>query len=56
VVAQRSGIVQSSIARLESGRRMPTIDVLMRVASACDAELVIEFKPLVPPRKKRARG
>ena len=44
-LAARTGTTQSAIARLESGQRPPRIDTLLRIASALDAELVVELRP-----------
>ena len=45
-LAKKIGTAQSVIARLESGsdKRTPSLDLLSRVASACDAELELGFK------------
>ncbi len=45
-LAQKIKTTQSVIARLESGtdQRTPTLDLLARIASACDAELELGFK------------
>ena len=44
-LAALTGTTQSAIARLESGQRPPRIDTLLRIASALDAELVVELRP-----------
>lgn len=44
-LAERTGSSQSSIARVEAGGTVPTIDLLRRVAKALDAKLVIRFVP-----------
>ena|SRR3989338_11096274 len=45
-LAKKVGTTQSVIARLESGtdQRTPSLDLLARIASACDAELELGFK------------
>ncbi len=45
-LAKKIKTTQSVIARLESGtdKRTPSLDLLARVASACDAELELGFK------------
>lgn len=45
-LAQKIKTTQSVIARLESGtdKRTPSLDLLARIASACDAELELGFK------------
>ena len=44
-LAKKSGTTQSVIARLESGsdERMPSIDLLARIANASKAKLKLEF-------------
>jgi ribosome-binding protein aMBF1 (putative translation factor) len=44
-LAALCGTTQSAIARLESGRRAPRVDTLLRVAAALDCELVVELRP-----------
>lgn len=45
-LAKKIKTTQSVIARLESGtdKRTPSLDLLARIASACDAELELGFK------------
>ena len=45
-LAKKIGTTQSVIARLESGtdKRTPSLELLARIASACDAELQLGFK------------
>ena len=40
-IAKRVGTGQPAIARLESGRQLPTANTLLKVASSCGMELVI---------------
>ncbi|MFN7141103.1 MAG: helix-turn-helix domain-containing protein, partial [Limisphaerales bacterium] len=45
VVAKRSGLSQSMIARVERGTRIPTLDTILRIADALEvdfARIVIE--------------
>jgi len=43
-LAQRMGTTQSVIARLESGRRMPGVRTLERLAEATGTQLVVRFE------------
>jgi transcriptional regulator with XRE-family HTH domain len=43
-LAQRMGTTQSVIARLESGRRMPGVRTLERLAAATGTRLVVRFE------------
>jgi predicted transcriptional regulator len=44
-LAEKVGTKQPSIARLESGRSMPSLGFLQRVAEALDAEVEIRIVP-----------
>ncbi|MBA2358077.1 MAG: helix-turn-helix transcriptional regulator [Actinobacteria bacterium] len=44
-LAELCGTTQSSIARLETGRRAARLDTLLRVAHALDCELVVQLRP-----------
>ena len=44
-LARLTGTTQSAIARLESGKRPPRIDTLLRIAEALGAKLVVELRP-----------
>ncbi|WP_306322992.1 MULTISPECIES: helix-turn-helix transcriptional regulator [unclassified Streptomyces] len=44
-LAERCGMRQSQISRIEAGGTVPTIPLLKRLARALDAELTIEFTP-----------
>ncbi len=43
-LARRVGTSQPNIARLESGRRPPSLALLQRVAEALDTRLVVRFE------------
>ncbi len=43
-IAVRTGIARSNIARIESGKYVPTIEVLTKLALALDVKLVIAFQ------------
>ncbi|MEQ8746743.1 MAG: helix-turn-helix transcriptional regulator [Pyruvatibacter sp.] len=42
-LATRMGTTQSAIARMESGRQMPSTTTLMKVAEATGTELLVGF-------------
>lgn len=50
-LAERLGVHQSDVARMETGEHTPTLDRLIRVASGLDIELMID----ICPRKKAAK-
>jgi transcriptional regulator with XRE-family HTH domain len=57
-LARRLGMSQPAVARLERGDHNPTINMLMRLASALDVEFVLDIAPAMKDRKlvtKRAR-
>ncbi|WP_046471709.1 helix-turn-helix domain-containing protein [Allosalinactinospora lopnorensis] len=45
-LAQRTGLKQPAVARLEAGGTTPTFPVLERVAAALDMRLNVQFEPL----------
>lgn len=45
-LAQRMGTTQSAIARLESGKRTPSIDTVQRYARAVGARAVVRIEPM----------
>jgi ribosome-binding protein aMBF1 (putative translation factor) len=47
-LAERAGMTQSAISRLEAGGTIPTIGVLERLAAALSAELVVTLTPRPP--------
>ena len=44
-LAERTGIAQTEISRLENGTRNPSIKLLQRLAEGMDMTLTISFKP-----------
>jgi transcriptional regulator with XRE-family HTH domain len=44
-LAERAGMTQSAISRLEAGGTVPTIGVLERFATALSADLVVTLTP-----------
>lgn len=44
-LADRAGMTQSAVSRLEAGGTVPTIGVLERLAAALSADLVVTLKP-----------
>jgi ribosome-binding protein aMBF1 (putative translation factor) len=50
-VAQRMGTTQAVVARLESGRVMPSTRTLKRFAAATGTRLTISFTPGDPARR-----
>lgn len=42
-IADRTGIKRTNVARIESGRNAPTIEVLVKLAAALDMELKIRL-------------
>jgi transcriptional regulator with XRE-family HTH domain len=44
-LAEKVGIRQSSIAKIESGDYIPSLALLRRIAEALDAKIVIKFIP-----------
>jgi DNA-binding XRE family transcriptional regulator len=52
-LAQAMGTTQTAIARLESGRQMPSTRTLQRFAKATRSQLRISFEP---PRKSSKAG
>lgn len=50
-LAQKCGIKQSNISRLESGKSNPTIRFLEKIADSLDCDLVIELRKREPDVK-----
>jgi len=44
-LAERAGTGQALVSRVESGRTIPTLSVLQRLASALDCDLVLHLTP-----------
>ena len=59
-LADRLGVHQSDVARMETGEHTPTLDRLIRVAAGLGIELMIDIRPRGQepklPRKQRARS
>ncbi|MEU6858273.1 helix-turn-helix transcriptional regulator [Glycomyces sp. NPDC046736] len=46
-LAERAGMTQPQLSRLEGGGATPTIPLLERLADALEVELVIDFAPRI---------
>lgn len=44
-LAERLGVHQSDVARMEAGEHTPSLDRLIRVAKGLDIELMIDIRP-----------
>lgn len=44
-LATQAGMTQSSVARFEAGGTTPTIPVLERLATALEADLIVQVEP-----------
>jgi transcriptional regulator with XRE-family HTH domain len=44
-LAQRAGMSQPALSRLEAGGVIPTIPVLERITAALEADLIVEISP-----------
>jgi ribosome-binding protein aMBF1 (putative translation factor) len=44
-LAERAGMTQPQLSRLESGGAVPTVPLLARLAAALESDLDINFKP-----------
>jgi ribosome-binding protein aMBF1 (putative translation factor) len=44
-LAERAGMTQPALSRLEAGGVVPTIPLLERISSALEADLVVEIAP-----------
>jgi ribosome-binding protein aMBF1 (putative translation factor) len=55
-VARAMGTTQTAIARLESGRQMPSTRTLQRFAKATGSKLRISFEPSSRSSKRAAKG
>ena len=52
-VAKRMGTTQSVIARLESGKRPPSLRSVQRYAEAVGGRMVLRIEPQAPSSKRR---
>jgi transcriptional regulator with XRE-family HTH domain len=48
LLANRAGMTQPALSRLEAGGVVPTIPLLERISMALDADLIVE---IAPPRR-----
>ena len=55
-LAQLMGTTQSAVARLEAGGTYPNFQTLERVGRALRAELVVEFRDVLPTQKSLLGG
>ncbi len=58
-LAEKLGMTQPQIARIEAGEHNPTIDTLARIAQALDIEFAIDVRPCAREPKfinKRAQA
>lgn len=55
-LAEMIGTKQPSVARIESGRALPRLDVLQRIATALGMRLTIDFVKAPNPRRRRAKA
>lgn len=51
-LAQRAGIDQAAVSRIENGQANPTVDLLEDLARALGKSLVIKFEPETAPHRK----
>lgn len=49
-LAERTGIAQTEICRLENGTRNPSVKLLQRIADGMGMELEISFRPKQSPQ------
>ena len=54
-LSKRSGVTRSNITRFESGRYNPSLEMLVRIASALEAELTIDVASAAK-EQQTARG
>lgn len=55
-LAKRMGAKQAAIARIESGRHLPSMDTLRNYAAATGRRLVVGFEPVTRRSTKRRRS
>ena len=51
-LAERTGIAQADISKLENGTRNPTLKLLKKLAAGMGMQLKIEFVPMHTPLQK----
>ena len=54
-LADRAGLHWTYLSDLERGQQTPTMDVVNRLARACDVTLAEFFAPLERPYRRRSR-
>jgi transcriptional regulator with XRE-family HTH domain len=54
-LAKAAAMTQRSVARFEAGGTVPSLPVLERLASALDADLVVQVNPLAVSHSRSSR-
>jgi transcriptional regulator with XRE-family HTH domain len=54
--AERVGIKQPQLARLEAGRQVPKLETLSKLAAAAGYEVKIHFVPAMNTKKQKEKG
>lgn len=56
VLAERSGLSQASVSYIERGMRIPTLDTLLRIATALDVDLSDLIRRASKAAKNTSKG